>query len=122
MKHAASASVKPRVGPSRQTLPLEKCSVFVSEKKRTSDPKESIKQMVGRYAAREYYASRPAQKGGMRQEVFGTVAWDNVGEALKQDVKNVVCKTRFGALPSGLLDEQLGENGQDDKREGARVL
>ena len=66
-KHAVRASVKPGMGPSGQTLPLEKCSVFVGEEKQTSDPKEVIKQMVGRDAARIYYASRPAQKGDMRK-------------------------------------------------------
>ena len=51
-------------------------SVFVGKEKQTSGPKEAIKQMVGRDTVREYYASRPAQKGGMRHEVFDTVAWD----------------------------------------------
>ena len=46
-----------------------------------------IKQMMGREAAREYYASRTAQKGGMRREVFGTVAWGDVAEALKERSK-----------------------------------
>ena len=65
-KHAVRASVKPGMGPSRQTLPPEKCSVFAGEEKQTSDPKEATKQMVGRDAVGEYYAIRPAQKGGMR--------------------------------------------------------
>merc|ERR1711966_181777 len=86
-KHAVRASVKPGMGPTGQTLPLEKCSVFVGEEKQTSDPKEAIKKMVERDAAREYYASRPAQKGGMRKEVFDTVAWDDVEEALKERSK-----------------------------------
>ena len=86
-KHAARASVKPGMGPSRQTLPLEKCGVFVGEEKQTSNPKEAIKQMVGRDAAREYYASRPAQKGGTRKEAFDTVTWDDVEEALKERSK-----------------------------------
>ena len=43
--------------------------------------------MVGQDAAREYYASRPAQKGGMRREVFDTVAWGDVVEALKERSK-----------------------------------
>ena len=43
--------------------------------------------MVGQDAAWEYYASRPAQKGGMRQEVFDTVAWDDVKEAIKERSK-----------------------------------
>ena len=86
-KHAVCASVKPRMGSSSQTLPLEKCSVFVGEKKQTSDPKEAIKQMVGREAAREYYADRPAQKRGTRRKVFDTVAWGDVAEALKERSK-----------------------------------
>ena len=75
------------MGPSGQTLPLEKCSVFVGEEKQTSDPKEAIKQMVGRDAAREYYASRPTQKGDMKKEVFDTMAWDDVEETLKERSK-----------------------------------
>ena len=59
-KQAVRASVKPGMGPSSQTLLLEKCSVFVGGEKQMSDPKEVIKQMVGWEAAREYCASRPA--------------------------------------------------------------
>ena len=40
--------------------------------------------MVGRDAARDHYASRPSQKGGMRKEEFDMVAWDDVKEALKE--------------------------------------
>ena len=43
--------------------------------------------MVGREAAREYYASRPAQNGGMRREVVDTVAWGDVAETLKERSK-----------------------------------
>ena len=75
------------MGQLSQTLPLEKCSVFVGGKKQTSDPKEAIKQMVGREAARNYYATRPAQKGGMRREGFDTVAWGDVAEALEERSK-----------------------------------
>ena len=74
-KQTVRASVKSRIGPSSQTMPLEKCSVFVGGGKQASDPKEAIKQMVGREAAREYYASTSAQKGGMRREAVDTVAW-----------------------------------------------
>ena len=86
-KQAVRASVKPGMGPLGQTLPLEKCSVFIGEEKQTFDPKEAIKQMVGREAALEYYASRPVQKGGMRREVFDPVAWGDVAEALKERSK-----------------------------------
>ena len=58
--------------------------MFIGGEKQTSDPKEAIKQMVGREALREYYASRPAQKGGMRRDVFDTVAWGDVAEALPE--------------------------------------
>ena len=40
----------------------------------------------------------------------------------EQDVENVACKTRIGVLRDRLLDKQMGENGQDDEREGARVF
>ena len=42
-----------------------------------------IEQIVGWEAARKYYAGRTVQKGGMMREVFGTVAWGDVVEALK---------------------------------------
>ena len=61
--------------------------MFVGEDKQTSDPKEAIKKIVGRDAAREYYASRPTQKGGMKREVFDMVAWGDVEEALKKRSK-----------------------------------
>ena len=86
-KHAVWASVKPGMGPSSHTLPLEKCSVFFGGEKQTSNPKEAIKQIVGRKAAREFYAGRPAQKGSMRREVFDTVNWGDVAEALKERSK-----------------------------------
>ena len=44
-------SIRPDMGPSKQTLPLDKCCVFVKGEKQTSDPKEAIKQMVGRDTA-----------------------------------------------------------------------
>ena len=75
------------MGPSKQTLPLERCCVFIGGEKQTSDPKEALKQEVGGKAARDYYASRPVQKGGMRHEVFDMVAWDDVEAALKQRSK-----------------------------------
>ena len=70
-------------------LLLEKCScsVFVGGEKQTSDSKDEIKQLVGREAAREYYASKPAQKEGMRRKVFDTVAWGDVAEVLKERSK-----------------------------------
>ena len=86
-KQAVRASVKPRMVPSSQTQPLEKCSVSVGGEKQTPDPEETIKQMVGREAAQEYYASRPAQKGGMRSEVFNAVVWGDVAKALKEQSK-----------------------------------
>ena len=49
--------------------------MFVAGEKQTSDPKEAIKQMVGREAARDYYAGRTAQKDGIRHEAFNMVAW-----------------------------------------------
>ena len=52
-KQVVRASVEPKIGPLSQTLSLQKCSVFVNGEKQTSDPKEAIKQMVGREAARE---------------------------------------------------------------------
>ena len=55
--------------------------------KQTSNLKDAIKQMVGREAARVHYASRPAQKGGMRREVFDAVAWGDMAEALKEQSK-----------------------------------
>ena len=86
-KQAVRASVKPGMGQSSQTLPLEKFSVFVGGEKQTSALKEAIKKMVRREAVREYHASRPAQKGGMRREMFDTVAWGDVTEALKDRSK-----------------------------------
>ena len=50
--------------------------------KQASDPKKAIKQMVGQEAVRDYYAGRPAQKEGLRDKVFNTVAWDDVASAL----------------------------------------
>ena len=32
---------------------------------------------------RNYYAERPASKGGMRCEIFDTIAWKNVTKALE---------------------------------------
>ena len=46
-KGAVTDSVQPRMGPTKQTLPLEKTCVFVAGEKQTSDPKEAIKQAVG---------------------------------------------------------------------------
>ena len=59
----------------------------VDEEKQMSDPKKEIKQMVGREAARDYYAGRSAQKGGMRHGVFDPVAWDDVTAALDERSK-----------------------------------
>ena len=38
---------------------------------------------MGRQKAREYYAEIPASKGGMRAEIFDTIAWDDTGRALE---------------------------------------
>ena len=54
-KSAVTASIRPGMGPSNQTLPLEKYSIFVG---------------------------RPARKGGMRHKVSDMVALDNMAEAL----------------------------------------
>ena len=51
-KSAVTASIRPGMGPPRQTFPVEKCSIFVRGEKQTSDPKKAIKQVVEREAAR----------------------------------------------------------------------
>ena len=61
--------------------------MFVKGEKQTSNPKEAIKRIVGREAARDYYAGRSTQKGGMRHEAFGMEAWGDVGAALKERSK-----------------------------------
>ena len=82
-KEPFTNSVRPGMGPTRQTLPLEKACVFVAGDKQTSDPRNAIKQEVGGKYARNYYAERPASKGGMRREIFDTIAWKDVTKALE---------------------------------------
>ena len=57
----------------------------------------------------------------MRRKVFDMVAWGNVAKRSRSGERcsNVVCKTGFRVLRSVLLDKQVEENGQDDKRGGA---
>ena len=56
----------------------------------------------------------------MRRKVFDMVAWGNVAKRSRSGERcsNVVCKTGFRVHWSGLLDEQVRENRQDD--EGGR--
>ena len=58
------------MGPTKQTLPLEKACVFVAGEKQTSDPKDAIKQEAGKKKARDCHAERPASKGDMRPKIL----------------------------------------------------
>ena len=82
--------------------------------------------MVGRDAAQEYYASRPAQKGGMRQEIFDTMAWDNIEEALKD--QNKMFEMWYAKHSSGYCDvgywaikwEKTGKTTKEEELEFSR--
>ena len=53
-KGAVTDSVRPGMGPSKQSLPREKASVYVAGEKQISDPKDAIKQEVGGKKAKKH--------------------------------------------------------------------
>ena len=56
---------------------------MIAGRKQTSDPGKDLRRQIGTVFAKQYYTTRERRKGGMDEETFDLIAWDDVERGLR---------------------------------------